>query len=310
MEEENVEGHSIPIAISRLTGLRHLSLAHSMVPALPDAMSTLARLTYLDCSGGMLRAWPPVLRHLTALQALDIGTNAMGEELPGDAFQGLQQLQVLSLASTGEAGMRRPCAHGRELVCAPAAWRMGCARAVMSCSVARPCCRRAPAAGQLCAAVRADQPEPQQQPKAGRAAPGAGAAAAAARRAQRLLLQVRRLQHAPGMVRVWEGCIQRAGREGAPLAAARVRISHHQQASASSDAARIMTRPRRCTAGPCRSSCACPPRWRSWSCMSSACPRPRCWRAGPPIWTPGCCSATSATCPPGCWTCRAWQASR
>ena len=24
MEEENVEGHSIPIAISRLTGLRHL----------------------------------------------------------------------------------------------------------------------------------------------------------------------------------------------------------------------------------------------------------------------------------------------
>ena len=85
----------LPPGMSRLTALRHLSLAGSMLSSLPETLAELTQLRSLDLRHNRLVRFPAVLLELSELTELRMDFNAL-ESLPADIHR-LRGLKTLSL---------------------------------------------------------------------------------------------------------------------------------------------------------------------------------------------------------------------
>lgn len=97
---------AIPDAISMLQHLSELALPHHNFGGLPAALGACSSLRSLNVTEAGLRQWPVVLGQLTGLTRLVASCNpSMGADMPADAWQGLQQLEVLELSYAGGPGV-------------------------------------------------------------------------------------------------------------------------------------------------------------------------------------------------------------
>ena len=93
----------LPPGMSRLTALRHLSLAGSMLSSLPDTLAELSQLRCLDLRHNRLARFPTVLLALSGLNELRMDFNAL-ELLPDDIHR-LRGLETLSLIGNPLTGL-------------------------------------------------------------------------------------------------------------------------------------------------------------------------------------------------------------